>query len=63
MSRYSRSLPESTFHSSPVHPGPGLFYGGVGEYRFGRILSAEISLGAALEWYRSGVPGVYRPVR
>ncbi len=40
----------SDIQNAPTHPGPGLYYGGVGEYRFGRILSAEISLGAALEF-------------
>lgn len=34
---------------APVHPGPGIYYGGIGEHRFGSVLSAEVGFGMALD--------------
>ncbi|OPL19848.1 MAG: hypothetical protein AVO35_02420 [Candidatus Aegiribacteria sp. MLS_C] len=34
---------------APVSPGPGIYYGGTGEHRFGSILSAEVGFGLALD--------------
>jgi hypothetical protein len=33
---------------APTHPGPGIYYGGVGEYAFSRLLSAELGVGGAI---------------
>jgi hypothetical protein len=33
---------------APTYPGPGLYYGGVGEYAFSGLLSMELSVGGSI---------------